>query len=154
MHQFLYNLQQLFCVSHMSSLISVVLVAIAFSSRVYFLLGHFQLYFWEKFQHFLFLSFCTLSFLVSLCVQPKFRKKQTRVTPNTDTFHAVKATTINKLSRSVCDSLVLFFIDSRSIARTEAAPWGDLIKWCSEIMQQQIYRKTTMPKCDFNKVAL
>ena len=30
---------------------------------------------------------------------------------------------------------------------------GVLRKWCSENMQQ-IYRRTPMPKCDFNKVAL
>ena len=30
---------------------------------------------------------------------------------------------------------------------------GVLIKRCSEKMQQ-IYRRTPMPKCDFNKVAL
>ena len=34
---------------------------------------------------------------------------------------------------------------------TEAALQGVLEKMCSENMQQ-IYRRTTMPKCDFSKV--
>ena len=37
--------------------------------------------------------------------------------------------------------------------QSEAALQRVLRKSCSEIMQQ-IYRRTQMPKCDFNKVAL
>ena len=36
---------------------------------------------------------------------------------------------------------------------TEVPSGGVLSKKCSENMQQ-IYRRTLMPKCDFNKVAL
>ena len=34
----------------------------------------------------------------------------------------------------------------------QQAPRGVARKWCSEKMQQ-IYRRTPMPKCDFDKVA-
>ena len=49
--------------------------------------------------------------------------------------------------------VVVYVIPHSSDCNLQKQPYrGDLRKWCSENMQQ-IYRKTPVPKCDFNKVA-
>ena len=71
----------------------------------------------------------TERYSVSLRIQSECGKIRTRITPNRDTFYAVTVPTTEQPSRGV------------------------LSKTCCENMQQ-IYRRTPMPKCDFNKVAL
>ena len=49
--------------------------------------------------------------------------------------------------------VVVYVIPQSSDCNLQKQPYrGVLRKWCSENMQQ-IYRKTPVPKCDFNKVA-
>ena len=58
-------------------------------------------------------------------------------------YNVIKNTWIERFVLFICLNEVLIFIASR----------GVLGKRCSENMHQ-IYRRTQMPKCDFNKVAL
>ena len=48
--------------------------------------------------------------------------------------------------------IILNKLREGALSASEAASTCVLAKWCFEDMQQ-IYRRTPMPKCDFNNVA-
>ena len=88
----------------------------------------------------------------SLCIYWKLRKlKHSCVL----VWHSCKRKQW-RTSGQVINTNILFqflFINFLGLELQKQPPRGVLIKMCSENMQQ-IYRRTPMPKCYFNKVAL
>ena len=91
----------------------------------------------------------------SVRMQKNARKMRTRITPNTDTFYAVEVldffagidlnifSTNSKMYLTPCQTFMMNSFQKQSSR-------GVFIKRCSKNMQQ-IYRRTTMSKGDFNK---
>ena len=87
--------------------------------------------------------------------QENARKMRTRITPNADTFYAVEVldffsgidlnifSTNSKMYLTSCQTFMMNSFQKQSSR-------GVFIERCSKNMQQ-IYRRTTMSKCDFNK---